>query len=178
MLPVKSRDERPGGAIRGRARRKTIAMHPTDIPEVTDPAAFEERLHRVREGLRAKQAADLEHELPGLVEAVREHSQASSLTAQFVIGVSFTRDGVCLDYHLRYLPGSERQEAAPETIKQPVDATHAYLTFRHPADPNFTPGTLRGALLVTVQEAIERLGEPDELARLLSDLSRGWPESP
>ncbi len=152
-------------------------MHPTDLPEVTDPAAFEERLRRVRDVIRSKQAADVEHELPGLVDAVRENSQDKSPIAQFVIGVSFTQDGGCLDYYLRYRPNPERPTATPETLKPPVETTHAYLTFRHPADPNFTAATLRGALLVTIEDTIERLDDPDELASLLSDLSRGWPES-
>jgi hypothetical protein len=153
-------------------------MYPTDITKVTDPAAFEKRLRRVRDVLRSKQAADLEHELPGLVDAIQENSQDNPPTAQFVIGVSFTQDGGCLDYYLRHRPDPEHPTATPETLKAPVETTHAYLTFRHPTDPNFTGATLRGALLVTIEDTIDRLDDPDELTSLLSDLSRGWPESP
>lgn len=152
-------------------------MPPTDILEVTDPAEFEERLHRVRDRLQAKQAVDVAHELPGLVETVREKSQEKPPPAQFVIGVSFTHEGTCFDYHVRQLPGPDHPEMSPEIIKPPVEANHTYLTFRIPADPNFSAETLRGALLVTVEDTIERLDAPDDLARLLSDLSRGWPES-
>lgn len=103
----------------------------------------------LRETLLSKPAQDVAHELPGLVERIKELSADDA--DHLVIGVSFTPKHTCLDYSIdRVIDAGE--EPRVETEKEPVSTTHRYVHFAYPPDPGFDACALRALLLAAVDE--------------------------
>ncbi len=134
-----------------------------------------DRYEAIRERVRAMDDDDVARQLPNLVTTVAEASTDAEATLQFVVGVSFSQNDTPLDYSLdRLVDVEELDRPRVETLKPAVSPDHRYLTFPYPPDPHFDAGTLRGALLLSIEEELTRLGgspdwygadEPDDSGR-------------
>lgn len=122
-----------------------------------------DRYEAVREQVRAMDPDAVDRQLPNLVATLADASADDEETLQFVVGVSFSQNDTLLDYSLDRLvdvDGLDRPRV--ETLKPAVSLDHRYLTFPYPPDPQFDAGSLRGALIVSIEEELTRLGgSPD-----------------
>lgn len=127
-------------------------QNPKLPPLVSDaPDGLDEHYQAIQEELRLASPEDLRLQLPNLVESIHELSREDS-TVRFLIGVSFTHDFTPLDYRLeRYRMVEDDPEPKVETIKEPVSASHSYLTVIYPPDPGFGADALRTVLLAAVE---------------------------
>lgn len=102
--------------------------------------------------LRGKSAAEVDRELAGLVDLLREASEAED-AAWFRIGVAITSHNTFLGYEVERIVDddgefeSERLQPAPKGVQ--ID-----LRLTYPADANVDAESLRGALLSAFQQEV------------------------
>jgi len=127
-----------------------------------DRSKSPEEYEMIRKILLGKPAFELGHELPGLIDTVERQSLGGEETIRYLIGVSFTTQGTAFDYWIdRVIDPDQIDGYRVETIKDPINYDHKYVTFFYPPDPEFDAETLRGALLATVEDRLEDLDIED-----------------
>ena len=135
-----------------------------------DRSESPEEYEMIRDILLGKPAFELGHELPGLIDTVERQSLGGEETLRYLIGVSFTTQGTAFDYWIdRVIDPDPIEGYRVETIKDPINYEHKYVTFFYPPDPEFDAGTLRGALLTTVENHMSDsdLGNGEEKSGLI-----------
>lgn len=113
------------------------------------------QLHAIREAIRQLDPENLHHHLPNLIETIQTVSSNDTETIRFHIGVSFTQDLTPLDYRIdQVISPEDRGHTRVKSLKTRISRDHYYLSFPYPPDAAFSPSTLRGAMLASVEHEI------------------------
>lgn len=142
---------------------------PTYAPaDFDDVEGLRDHYESIRDRLLEQSDLDIRHHLPNLVETLVEGANEPE-TVRFVVGVSFTRDHMPLDYRLERVYAPEEVDfLRREQMKTPVSQDHHYVQFVYPPDPHFDADALRAALLATIEGALQAIEEGQD-----ADLSSG-----
>lgn len=128
----------------------------------------------IRGAIQRTSADEIDHQLPNLVETIRDVSQDDD-TVRFRVGISFTEMFTPLDYYLHRVVDADPGRT-DEVLKDRASDRHMYLEFQYPADPRFDKYALRGAMLSAADRKLQsakhrRQVEQNEVSGLWKQLS-------
>lgn len=113
------------------------------------------QLQDIREAIRQLPPEDLDRHLPNLIQTIRTASSDEPETVRFHIGVSFTQELTPLDYRIdQVVIPPDRDHTRVKSLKTRISRDHYYLSFPYPPDTGFSPSTLRGAILASIEHEI------------------------
>lgn len=128
----------------------------------------------IKAALTSMSAEEIDRHLPNLTDTIAHLSAEHAETVRFEVGVSFTEDPKPLDYSIDHVIVSGKDNVL-RTIsrKDAISEDHFYLAFSYPRDPQFSPKTLRGALLSAIeQQEIVNDTEPSSSTSIVTRISR------